>query len=143
MNTLSANAFRGILIVVGAVIVLIGINVGGGGIQTLGLQGTRDFLAVTNEHRYTIQDNHVRFLGGLFGAMGIFMLFAATNPTRYQTGLQLVFILVFIGGLTRFTSLRPDIVFSPDSIVSTLTELVLMPILYFWLPRMVKVLPTS
>lgn len=142
MNPLSTNAFRVILIVVGAVIVLIGINVGGGGIQTVGLQGTRDFLEVTNDYRYQLQDNHVRFLGGLFGAMGIFLVFATTNLTRYQSRLQLVFIFIFIGGVARFTSLRPDIVFSPDIIASAITELVLMPILYVWLPRVVKTVPT-
>ena len=82
-----------------------------------------------------MQDNHVRFLGGVFGALGVFLILGATNLKKYQAGLNLAFGLTFIGGLARFTSLRPDVVFGPDVIMSALGELVLMPILYFWLSR--------
>jgi hypothetical protein len=139
---MAVTLFRGILILVGGVIMLIGINVGGGGIQTLGLQGDTSFLDVTNEPRYLVQDNHVRFLGGLFGAIGIFFILATSNLRRYQSVLMVLFTVIFLGGLTRFSSARPDVIFSADVMVSALTELVLMPILYLWLPRVVKQLPT-
>jgi hypothetical protein len=140
---MTVTLFKGILILVGGVMMLIGINVGGGGIQTLGLQGDSSFLEVTNESRYLVQDNHVRFLGGLLGAIGVFFILATSNLRRYQSVLMVLFTIIFLGGLTRFSSARPDIIFSADVIVSTLTELVLMPILYLWLPRVVKQVPTA
>jgi hypothetical protein len=40
--------------------------------------------------------------------------------------------------LARFTMLRPDIIFGRDIIGSLLAELVLMPIFYIWLSKIVK-----
>lgn len=126
---------RLILVIVGLVIVVVGINVGFGGIQTLGWQVAPDFVSVSNEAAFLVQDNHVRFLGGVFGTAGLVMLLGATNLKRYQKELRLVFILTFVGGLVRFSSLQPNIIFGANIISSSLTELFLMPILFFWLPR--------
>ena len=136
MTNLSSNALRAILVIVGALIIYIGINVGFGGIRTLGLQGTTEFMEVTHEGRYLVQDSHVRFLGGVFGAMGLFFLLAAANLQKYQSALKVVFVLVFIGGLARFSS--PGIVFSPDVVGSLAVEIMLMPILYVWVSSVVK-----
>src|SRR5688572_3790520 len=138
MNDLSSKALRVVLVIIGGFFVFVGINVGFGGIQTLGLQGSSQFLTVTQQGRYLVQDNHVRFLGGVFGALGLFLILGATNLKKYQAGLKLAFVLTFIGGLARFTSLRPDVVFGPDVIISALGELMLMPILYFWLSRVMR-----
>jgi hypothetical protein len=133
---LSSTALRIVLVLVGAMFVYIGINVGFGGIRTLGFQGPTSFLEVTNMAAYLIQDSHVRFLGGVFGAMGLFLILGATNLPKFQTGLKLVFALTFIGGLTRFS--MPGVIFGSGVLGSLLGELVLMPILYFWLTRVVK-----
>jgi hypothetical protein len=130
--------FRLILLIVGLVMVIVGINVAFGGILTLGWQVTPNFVTITDEAAYLVQDNHVRFLGAVFGAMGFVMLIGASNPVRYQKELCLVFILTFLGGLARFTSLQPNIIFGANILSSSLTELFLMPILFFWLPRMIK-----
>jgi hypothetical protein len=93
-------------------------------------------VKVTLEGRYLVQDSHVRFLGGLFGAIGLFFLLAATNLQKHQSALKIVFVLIFIGGLARFSS--PGVVFSPDVVGSLAIEILLMPILYMWASRVIK-----
>lgn len=136
MTNLSSNALRVVMVIVGALIIYVGINVGFGGIRTLGLQGTTEFVEVTNEGRFLAQDSHVRFLGGVFGTIGLFFLLAATNLHKYKLALKVVLVLVFIGGLARFSSL--GVVFSPDVVGSVAVEIVLMPILYLWVSSVEK-----
>jgi Domain of unknown function (DUF4345) len=129
---------RVILVLVGALIVFVGINTGFGGIQTLGWQVSPGFVSVANEAVYLVQDNHARFLGGLFGAVGLFMLLGATNLRRYQAELRLAFVLIFLGGLARFTSMQPNVLFGANVVTSLVVEVILMPILFFWIPRVLK-----
>lgn len=136
MINLSSNALRVVMVIVGVLIIYVGINVAFGGIRTLGLQGTTEFLEVTEEGRYLIQDSHVRFLGGVFSAIGLFFLLAATNLGKYQSALKVVFVLIFIGGLTRFSN--PGVVFNPNVVGSLAIEIVLMPILFLWVSRVEK-----
>ncbi len=138
MNNLSSTALKIVLIIVGAIAIFIGINVGFGGIETLGWQGSTDFLEVVDESRYLVQDSHVRFLGGAFGAIGLFLILATTNLVKYQQGLNLAFGVIFIGGLARFTMGDSDIIFGANIIGSLAAELILIPILAFWLSRVVK-----
>jgi hypothetical protein len=53
----------------------------------------------------------------------------------------LVFALIFMGGLARLTVARLDVIFGPDIIGSFLTEVLVMPILYVWLGRIVAAAP--
>jgi len=131
-------ALRVLLIVLGVLNLLIGINVGFGGILTLGLQGQTKFFEIINEHGYLVQDSHIRFFGGLFGGIGLFLILASTNLRKYQMALNLVFAVIFIGGLARFTMLRADIVFGREIVVSLFVELVMMPIFYIWLSKTVE-----
>jgi hypothetical protein len=126
---------RIIIAVVGGIAVLLGINVAFGGIQTLGWQIPTGFVTIVNEEHYAVQDNHVRYLGGFFGAAGIFMLIATTNLERYQSALRVIFLMFFVGGLARLSAQPADVVFSADLITSFLAEVILMPVLVFWLPR--------
>ncbi len=132
------TALRVILVLIGSFIVFVGVNVAFGGIQTLGWQVAQGFVSVNNPPNFLIQDNHVRFLGGVFGAVGVMLLLGATHLQRYQAELRLVFVLIFVGGLARFTALQPSVILGPNVITSLITELVVMPILFFWLPRTVK-----
>lgn len=138
MQFSQSTVFRVILVIVGGFIVYVGINVGFGGIPTLGWQVSPDFVTVTNAADYAVQDSHVRFLGGLFGATGLFLLLGATDIKRYQAELRLAFALIFVGGLTRFTALQPDVLFGAKVVMSLAAELLLMPILFFWLPRVLQ-----
>lgn len=143
MTDVRSMALRIILILVGAFIVFVGINVGFGGILTLGWQGQTPFFAVTDVHGYLVQDSHMRFFGGMFGGMGLFLIVAATNLRKFHSALKVVFVVIFIGGLARFTMLRPDIVFGPAIVGSLGAELVLMPILYIWVARSGQASPST
>lgn len=116
--------------------IFIGINVGFGGILTLGWQGQTRFFEVVDEHSFMLQDSHIRYFGGLYAGIGFFLILASTNLRKYQSSLTLVFALIFAGGLARFTMMRPDIMFGKELIASVLTELILMPILCFWLSKL-------
>lgn len=124
--------FRIVLVIVGAVSAVIAVNVAFGGLQTLGWQGPTDYFTVTDGANYAIRDNHARFFGGVMLALGAFFILAATNPRRYRAALLLAVTLMFAGGLARFTQLEPGVMFGPAIIVSTLVELVLMPVLAVW-----------
>lgn len=138
MGTISSWALRGVLVLLGIINVLIGVNVGFGGIRTLGMQGPTNFLEIIDQRIFLIQDSHVRYFGGLYIGIGLFLVFAGTRPHKYHNALNLVFFLIFMGGLARLTMNRPDILFGPELIGSFLAEILLMPILYFWLARVVK-----
>jgi hypothetical protein len=132
----SERGFRVVLVAVGAFIVFIGINVGFGGIVTLGWQGPTRFLEVTDEQGFLVRDSHMRFFGGLFGGIGLFLMVAATNPRRFRSAVSLVLVLLFTGGLARFSMARLDVILGPDVLGAVLAELVLMPILLVWLRQL-------
>ena len=138
MSNISSKTFSIILIVLGALNIFVGINVGFGGIATLGLQGQTEFFEVTDETIFLMRDSHIRYFGGLYFGIGLFLILASTNLRKYHTALNLVFAIIFIGGLARFTMMRFDIIFGPDIIGSLLVELILMPVLYFWLLKILK-----
>lgn len=130
-----------LLVLLGIVNILIGINVGFGGIETLGLQGQTKFFEITNEYQFSVQDSHIRYFGGLYAGIGLFLLIAATNLRKYQTALYLVFYLIFMGGLARLTMRRNEIVFGNDIIVSIFVELAIMPLLWILLSKALKAMP--
>lgn len=138
MSKVSAIALCTILVVLGLFNVFLGINVGFGGIETLGWQVQAKFFEVTNETVFLVRDSHIRFYGGLYVGIGLFLLLAVTDLHKHQSALNLVFALIFIGGLARFSMLRPDVLFGPDILTSLVAELVLMPVLYVWLSNVVK-----
>lgn len=138
MQTVSFWGLRAVLAAAGLFIVFTGINIAFGGMATLGLQGSADFFAVTDEAAYLNQDSHVRFLGGLWLGMGALFVAGAVRPAPLRPALNMAFALIFVGGLARFTMMRPDIVFGPDIVGSLAAELILMPVLYFWTARVCR-----
>lgn len=135
MVNFNVKALQVVLVLAGLFTVFVGINVAFGGILTLGLLGQTKFLDITDLTQYLVQDSHVRFFGGMYGSAGLLLLIGAINPRKFQAALQVVFILFFMGGLARFTMLRPDVVFGPAIIGSLTAELILMPILYYWVAQ--------
>ena len=131
-------AFRAILVIVGAVSTVVALNVAFGGIHTLGWQGTPDFFTVTDDTAFLLRDGHARFFGGTFLVLGLFLIVASFDVTRFRGGLYLAFAMMFAGGLARFTELAPQVMFGPDVLLSTTVELVLMPVLFVWLWRSVR-----
>ncbi|MCR9242170.1 MAG: DUF4345 domain-containing protein [Rhodobiaceae bacterium] len=132
MHEASQIIFRAILFLAGGFVVLLGLDIGLGGITTRGWLGSSDFLAVTDTHAYAVQDNHVKFLGGVWLGVGLALCAGAWNPTRFAQTLRLVFALIFFGGVMRLLSDNPEIAFAPDIMGSLVAELVGMPILYLW-----------
>jgi hypothetical protein len=138
MKKTSAIGLRVVLILAGIVILFTGVNTAFGGMLTLGWQGQTVFFEVTDEHSYLVQDSHIRFLGGLWTGIGLLFIVASSNVERYQSALKFAFVLIFLGGLARFTQMQLGITFGKDIVGSLVAELVGMPLLYFWLSRTVK-----
>jgi hypothetical protein len=137
-SLLNVNALRAALVLAGANTLFTGLNRAFGGIATLGWQGSTEFLTVLSEHDYLIQDNHNRFLGGVWAGIGLMLIVAPLDLARFRPILNFIFALIFIGGLSRFTIMRADVVFGPDIVVSLIAELVGMPLLFFWLARVLR-----
>lgn len=136
MNSLQEKALRLVVGLAGIFTIFVGINVSFGGILTLGWMGQPKFLDITDVTQYLVQDSHVRFFGGMYGSAGILLLVAAvTDLRKFAPAIKVVFVLFFMGGLARFTMLRPDVVFGPAIIGSLAAEVILMPILYVWVTR--------
>lgn len=133
---MSLTAFRAVVALAGAIVVFLGLNVALGGMATAGWLGERPFFTVTDDGQYRLLDSHIRFFGGYFAAAGVFLLFAASNPLKYAQALYLVFATIFAGGLARFSLPDMEVFMNPDVFWALAAELVLMPLLAFWLSRL-------
>lgn len=134
----NAIALRVVLILAGLIIIFTGVNTAFGGMLTLGWQGQTTFFEVTDQHSYLVQDSHIRFLGGLWMGIGLLFIFAARNVERQQNVLKFALVLIFLGGLARFSQMQLDITFGKEIVGSLVAELVGMPLLYFWLSKTLK-----
>lgn len=132
MNISSHVAFKMVLFLGGAFIIITGLDTGLGGMRTLGWLGSNDFFTITNASAFAIQDNHSKFLGGLWLGVGLTFWAGVLNPARFGQALHIAFGLIFLGGLMRVASGNPEIVLSADIFGSLAAELVGMPILYLW-----------
>jgi len=135
MANASFTGLRIVLVLAGAVIIFTGINIAFGGMRTLGWQGESSFPEVTNEHAFLVHDSHIRFLGGLWIGVGVLFIVGTTNLLRHRSALNVSFVLMFLGGLARFSQMHFEITLGPEILGSLLAELVGMPLLYFWLSK--------
>jgi hypothetical protein len=124
--------FRVVLALAGLAVAFTGVNVAGGGIATLGLQGGTEFFAVTDAHEFAVHDSHVRFLGGLWLGVGLLFLVGAVRLPALLPAIRAAFVLTLVGGLARLTAGQPDIVFGPEIAPSLGAEVILMPALLAW-----------
>lgn len=131
----SSIVLRIVLLAVGAVMIALGLNVGLGGIPTLGLQGSTDFVSVTNAAAFAVQDNHVRFLGGFWLGAGLLMTAGAFFLNQLRPILIGIAAMVFVGGLARLSVQDPALVTSAAILPSLAAELILFPALALWLSR--------
>lgn len=127
-----------ILALSGLFIFFTGLNVALGGIKTMGWQGPTNFVQVVHEQAYLVHDSHTRFLGMVWAGMGAVFLLAVGNVRQYYPALQIFCVLIFCGGLARLGQMRTDIIFGPAILGSLLAELIGVPILLFWLNRVVR-----
>lgn len=135
MSKRSLSGLRVVLVLAGAFIVFTGLNVALGGIPTLGWQGQSSFLQVTDSTAFAVQDSHVRFLGGLWTAMGLMFIAAARSPSSFRPALYFAYAAIFLGGLARLSQMDFDTLFGPDIVGSLAAELIGMPLLFLWTRR--------
>ena len=118
---------RLVLALCGAGIVFLGLNVGFGGIATLGWQGSMDFVVVADASAFAVQDSHVRFLGGVWLGVGALFLLGAVFFKQCTSVLLVLCGLVFLGGLVRMSAFDPALLFGADIGPSLFAELIVFP----------------
>ena len=139
----SPKALRVVLVVLGAISAFVAANVAFGGLETLGLQGSAEFVEVTDEHAFLIRDSHSHYYGGVYLALGLFLIYASRDVARYRQGLYVMFAMIFAGGLARLTQGQPDVTFGADLMISTVIELIGIPLLARWIARSTRALGAS
>lgn len=128
---------RALLVLVGLVVIVIGLNVGLGGIHTLGWQYPPGFASETIPEVFTKQDSHVRYLGGVFVAGGGVFIASAAFPILAPAALT-VCVMAFIGGLFRLVDMDAALFSNMEIMRSLIAELLLFPAIGYWLWRKIK-----
>ncbi len=127
---------RIVLAAVGAAIIFLGLNVALGGIQTLGWQGGAvNFITVTDAQIFAVRDNHIRFIGGVWLALGLLMSAGSLAFQRLRPVLVALTFMIFIGGLARLSGGDPALLTSADIAPSFLFEIIIVPLLGFWFTK--------
>jgi hypothetical protein len=123
---------RAALAIGGAFAVFTGFDFAVGGIRSLGLEGPVLSLTATDPHALDVRDSHTRFLGGVWLTVGLVFLGAAFRLQALKTALLASTVMIFIGGVARFSTAVPEILFEPAIIGSLTAELIGMPVLFYW-----------
>ena len=76
---------RIILAIAGLAIMALGLNVGLGGIATLGWQGPTVFFTITDQDVFAVQDNHIRFIAGVWFGVGLMFVAGAVALDRFRS----------------------------------------------------------
>ena len=143
MSKSKTVAIKIVLVLAGLYIVLSGMNIGFGGIETLGWGGQSNFVQVTDMKSYLIQDSHVRFVGGVWLGVGLLFILSVSDLKKYKNILYFCMALVFIGGLMRIAQMHFEVTFGPNIIGPVLAELIGMPLLYLWFSKTMKKLDSK
>jgi hypothetical protein len=126
---------RAVLALSGIAIIFLGLNVGLGGIQTLGWQGNAEFITVTDPAIFAIRDSHIRFIGGVWLAVGLLMLAGAFALQRLRPVLVALTAMIFAGGITRLLGGDLSLLTSAAIAPSLALELIAFPLLGLWVMR--------
>ncbi len=122
-----------LLFLSGLAIVWLGLNVGFGGIETLGWQGARDFLQITDDDAFAVQDNHTRFIAGVWTSVGLLFVAGTFAFQKMRSILIALTAMIFVGGLMRLTQGDAGLLVGADIAPSLFAELVLFPLLGYWI----------
>lgn len=127
------NLLNLVVVIVGAAIIFLGLNVGLGGIKTLGWQTTRDFVAITDAAIFNAQDSHIRFIGGIWFGVGATFLIGGIAMRTLRPTLIILSAMIAIAGLFRLSGMDSDVIFSAAIAPSIALELFGFPLLAWWL----------
>ncbi|MFV1441271.1 MULTISPECIES: DUF4345 domain-containing protein [unclassified Phaeobacter] len=122
-----------VVVIIGAVIVLLGLNVGLGGIKTLGWQSTRDFVLITDAAAFHAQDSHIRFIGGVWFGVGAVFMIGGFAMRQLRPTLIILSTMIAVAGLFRLSAMDTGGVFSAAIAPSFAFELAGFPLLAWWL----------
>ena len=132
---MSTRMLRAVLVASGLVVALLGMNVGIGGISTLGLQGPTEFFEITNQQVFDIRDNHIRFIGGTLIAIGGLLVYSGFRLEFAKTVVPIVALLFVTGGLARLSAADASLLGGSDIAPSLLIEMIGFPLLALWVMR--------
>ena len=132
---METRVLRILLLLAGIGIIALGLNVGLGGIQTLGWQGSTDFITVSNAEQFAVQDNHIRFIAGVWAGVGLVFVLGAIKPRYFARTLVFLCLLIALGGLFRLSAGDFALVTGFAILPSLIAELVLFPALAVWIHR--------
>lgn len=142
--TFSPNLLlRAVLFIAGCAIVFLGLNVGLGGIQTLGWQGADDFISITDPHAFAVHDNHVRFIGGVWLGLGFLMMAGAFALRRLRMVIIALIGMIFVGGLARISAWDAGTLLDAAIVPSFVLEILLFPLLGLWVATAEGTAPTA
>ncbi|KPA20653.1 hypothetical protein shim_31060 [Shimia sp. SK013] len=122
-----------VVVIVGTVIILLGLNVGLGGIKTLGWQSTRDFVSITDAAAFHAQDSHIRFIGGVWFGVGAVFVAGGFALRNLRSTLIILSAMTAVAGLFRLSAMDTEVIFSAAIAPSLAFELVGFPLLAWWL----------
>ena len=129
------NLLRMVLALCGIGIVMLGLNVSLGGIVTMGWQGSTDFVAITDAAAFQVQDNHVRFIAGVWTGVGLLFLAGAAKLETMRPILLACIALIFAGALARIGSGDWNLLTSREILPSLLAEMIVFPVIGAWVVR--------
>lgn len=129
---MSEILLRIILVVGGAFAAFTGFDFAAGGIRSLGLEGPVLQFTTADPHALDARDSHTRFLGGVWLTVGLVFLASAARLQGLRVALLAAIAMIFVGGVSRFTTYAPEVLFDPAIIGALVAELIGMPILFYW-----------
>lgn len=127
------NLLNLVVVIVGAAIVFLGLNIGLGGIKTLGWQSTRDFVAITDAATFHAQDSHIRFIGGVWFGVGAAFIIGGFAMRMFRPTLVILCVMIAIAGLFRLSGMDSGVIFTVEVAPSLAFELLGFPLLAWWL----------
>ena len=123
------NLLNLVVVIVGAAIIFLGLNIGLGGIKTLGWQTTRDFISITDAATFHAQDSHIRFLGGIWFGVGATFVIGGLAMRTFRPTLIILSAMIPIAGLFRISGVDSGVIFSAAIAPSLVLELFGFPLL--------------
>jgi hypothetical protein len=132
------NLLNMVVVIVGVAIIFLGLNVGLGGIKTLGWQTTRDFISITDATTFHAQDSHIRFIGGIWFCVGAVFVIGGLAMRKFRPTLITLSFMIAIAGLFRLSDMDSGVIFSAAIAPSLALELIGFPLLAWWLAMSIE-----